>query len=308
MGAVPDEEQSELGRREQRGLRASIAVSVVLGIMALAWGLAAGSQVILLDGVYTVVGLGMSSLALYTSRVVAEGPTRHYPFGREGLVPLVVGVQGIVVFGTFAYAALEAVRVILEGGSEVAAASLAAYGAVGGLVALAVWAYLLRSDPTSDLLRAEAAGWLAGTVGSLAVIVGAGVVLVLRTTTWESAELYVDSVLVLVTCALLAPVPARLLRRAYRELLAAAPDQAVERQIREIVERVRAAEGLPEPVLRMSKVARALDVQVGFVVAPGRWDLAGEDRVRRALRDGLSELPYDPWVVVEITLDADLVV
>jgi predicted Co/Zn/Cd cation transporter (cation efflux family) len=210
------------------------------------------------------------------------------------------------VLGTFAYAAVEAVRVILEGGSETAAASLAAYGAVGGLVALAVWGYLLRSDPTSDLLRAEAAGWLAGTVGSLVVAVGAGVVVVLRTTAWESAELYVDSVLVLATCALLAPVPARLLRQAYRELLAAAPEPAVERQIREIVERMRVAEGLPEPVLRTSKIARALDVEVGFVIAPGRWDLADEDRVRRALRDGLSELPYDPWVVVELTTDTDL--
>jgi predicted Co/Zn/Cd cation transporter (cation efflux family) len=304
---MADEERFGPGWREQRALRVSMVVSVVFGIVALSWGLAAGAQVILLDGVYTVLGLGMSWLALHTSRIVAAGPTRRFPFGRDSLVPLVVGVQGLVVSGTFVYAAIEAVRVMLEGGSEVAAAGLAAYGAVSGLVALAVWAYLLRSDPASDLLQAEAASWLAGAVGSLVVTLGAGVVLMLRTTAWESAESYVDSVLVLVTCVILAPVPARLLRQAFRELLSAAPDPAVEQPIRELVDRVRAAEGLPEPVLRISKVARTLYAEVGFVVPPGRWDVADEDRVRRALRDGLADLPYDPWIVVEITSDADLV-
>jgi predicted Co/Zn/Cd cation transporter (cation efflux family) len=98
-----------------------------------------------------------------------------------------------------------------------------------------------------------------------------------------------------------------MLRQAVRELLAAAPEPAVARSVRDIVERVRVAEGLPEPVLRMNVVARMLYVEIGFVVPPGYWDVADEDRVRRALRDGLTELPYEPWLVVEITTDADLI-
>ncbi|NUT46306.1 MAG: cation transporter [Saccharothrix sp.] len=293
-------------RREQRALRTSMAVAAVLGVVALCWGWAAGAQVILLDGVYTVLGLGMSWLALLTSRVVALGPTRRFPFGRDPLVPLVVAVQGIALAGTFAYAVVEAVRVILAGGSEVAAGSLAAYGAVSGLVGLAGWRYLRRGE-ASDLLRAEAAGWLAGAVGSLVVTVGAGFALVLRAAGWVGTVAYVDSALVLATCALLAPVPVRMVRQAVRELLSAAPEPEVQRPIRELVERVRAAEGLPEPVLRTSRVAHALYVEVGFVVTAGRWDIADEDRVRRALRDGLADLPYESWLVVEITTDADLV-
>lgn len=293
-------------RREQRALRVSMAISVGLGIVALVWGLASSSQVILLDSVYVILGLGLSWLGLYASRAVAAGPTPQYPFGRESLVPFVVGVQGLALSGTLVYAAVEAVRVILDGGSEVAAGSLAAYGAVSGLVALAAWA-LLRRDQSSDLLRAEAASWLAGAVGSGVIAVGAAVALLLQATAWAGVDAYADSVLVLVMCVLLAPVPLRMLRQAAGELLGSAPDPAVASSVREVVERVRKSEGLPEPVLRTSKVARKLIIEVGFVVPSGRYDVADEDRVRRALHAGLASLPYDPWLVVELTTDPELV-
>lgn len=288
-------------------MRVSMAVSVALAVAGLAWGLVAGSQVILLDGVYTVLGIGLSWLALRASRIAAAGPTRRFPFGRETLVPVVVGVQGIALLGTLVYAAVEAVRVILDGGSEVAAAGLAVYGAVTGLACLAAYGHLSRRCPRSDLIRTESTVWLAGAVTSLLIAVGGVVALVLGTTVWSGAKAYADSVLVLLSCALLGALPVRMLRQAASELLESAPDPAVRLRVGEVVERVRAAEGLPAPVLRTSKVGQKLYVEVAFVVPPGSWDLDGEDRVRRALRDGLAALPYEPWSVVEITSDPGLV-
>lgn len=284
-----------------------MAVSVALAVVALAWGLAAGSQVILLDGVYVVLGLGLSWLALYASRLAAAGPTPRFPFGRESLVPLVVGVQGLALLGTLVYAAVEAVRVILEGGSDVAAGALVVYGAVSGLASLAAYGYLVRRGPQSDLIRAEATAWLAGTVTSLVVVAGGVVAILLGTTAWRGARAYTDSVLVLVTCVMLARLPVRMLRQAASELLESAPEPAVEQLIRDAVESVRVVERLPEPVLRTSKVGQKLYVEVGFVVPPGRWNVTDEDRVRRTLRDELAALPYNPWVVVEVTTDPELV-
>ncbi|MCX5396682.1 cation transporter [Streptomyces sp. NBC_00102] len=296
----------ETARQEQCALRVSMAFSVALAGVGLVWGLVAGSQVILLDGVYTVLGIGLSWLALRASRIAAAGPTRRFPFGRESLVPVVVGVQGLALIGTLGYAAVEAVRVILEGGSEVAAVGLAVYGAATGLACLAAYGHLARRGPRSDLIRTEATVWLAGAVTSLLIAVGGVVALVLGTTVWSGAQEYADSVLVLLSCALLGALPVRMLRQAASELLESAPEQAVQRRVGEVVERVRAAEGLPDPVVRTSKVGQKLYVEVAFVVPSGRWDVAGEDRVRRALRDGLATLPYDPWCVVEITSDPGL--
>ncbi|MFD6532811.1 cation transporter [Streptomyces sp. NPDC060184] len=298
---------SRAARHEQRALRVSMAVSVAVAVVGVAWGLVAGSQVILLDGVYTVLGLGLSWLALRASRSAAAGPTSRFPFGRESLVPVVVGVQGLALLGTLGYAAVEAVRVILDGGSEVAALGLAVYGAVTGLACLAAYAYLTRRGPRSDLIRTEATVWLAGAVTSFLIAVGGAVALLLGTTVWHGAKQYADSVLVLLSCVLLGGLPVRMLRQATSELLESAPEPDVHQRVREVVERVRVAEGLPEPVLRTSKVGQKLYVEIVFVVPPDSWDLAGEDRVRRALRDGLTALPYEPWSVVEITSDPGLV-
>ncbi|MER5183319.1 cation diffusion facilitator family transporter [Streptomyces sp. NPDC002896] len=304
---MADGESSRSAQHEQRALRVSMAVSIALSAVALVWGLAAGSQVILLDGVYAILGLGLSWLALYASRLAAVGPTPRFPFGRESLVPLVVGVQGLALLGTLVYAAVEAVRVILDGGSDVAAAGLAAYGAVSGLACFAAYGYLVRHGPRSDLIRADAAVWLAGAVTSIVIAVGGVVAVLLGTTAWRGAKVYADSVLVLLSCVMLARLPVRMLRQAASELLESAPEPAVQQLIREVIERVRAAEGLPEPVLRTGKVGHKLYVDVGFVVPPGRWDIADEDRVRRTLRDGLAALPYAPWTVVELTTDPGLV-
>ncbi|MGB9374277.1 MAG: cation transporter [Jiangellales bacterium] len=51
------------------------------------------SQALLLDGVYALIGTALSLLTLHAARLVAAGPTSRYPFGREALGPLMVGVQ-----------------------------------------------------------------------------------------------------------------------------------------------------------------------------------------------------------------------
>jgi predicted Co/Zn/Cd cation transporter (cation efflux family) len=64
--------------------------------------------------------------SLIVSLIVAKGPSTMFPFGRHALEPLFVIGQGTILIGVLAYAILEAVRVILEGGTEVAGASLLA--------------------------------------------------------------------------------------------------------------------------------------------------------------------------------------
>ena len=82
---------------ERPALLRSIAVSAVLGVLAIGWGLATGSQMILLDGIYGVIGILLSWLLLHASALANEGPSSSYPFGREAFTPFVIGIQGFVL-------------------------------------------------------------------------------------------------------------------------------------------------------------------------------------------------------------------
>lgn len=293
---------------ERRALRVSLAGTGALATLALVWGWSAGSQVILLDGAYAIIGMVLTWVSLAASRMAATPPSRRFPFGREALVPLAIALQGFALFGTLIYAAVEAVRVILGGGSEVAAGSLAAYGAVSGVACLVLWRYMARTDRTSDLLVAEARQWMAAAVFSLVVTVGAVGALGLRVLGLDGVEPFVDSALVLLGCVMLIPQPIALVRTALTELLEGAPAADVQQSVVESIATVGQAHGLGEPVVRMAKLGRKLYVDVVFLVEPRRWSIDDEDAVRRDAIAALAGLPYDPWLSVELTTDLDLVV
>lgn len=293
--------------REQRALRYSLLATALLAVVAVLWGWIVGSQVILLDGAYAGIGLALTWLSLRVSGLASSGPTARFPFGREALIPVVIALQGFALLATLIWAGVEAVRVIRTGGSDPATGSLLVYGVISGLVSVLLGVYCLRADRSSDLLAAEARQWLAGAVFSGLVVAGALVAAVLGRTDWSSADRYVDSVLVLAGCALLTPQPVILVRSALTELLEGAPPERVQRVVGAVVEEVRERFGLPEPhLMSSSKVGRKLYVEVVFVVVPGRWDVSGEDEVRRAVLAGLAELPYESWIRVELTTDRAL--
>src|SRR5690606_10025505 len=78
----------------------SIAVTAVLGAIAIAWGIVGGSQMILLDGVYSIVGIALSLGLIGASAISATPPTRRYPFGRAGAVPIAISVQALILGAT----------------------------------------------------------------------------------------------------------------------------------------------------------------------------------------------------------------
>lgn len=292
---------------EQRALRFSMRVSIGFAIVAIVWGLIGGSQVILLDAVYTPLSLLLTWGSMLISKVVAKGPSRFFPFGRDALIPLFVIAQAFVLFGTLGYAILEAIRVIRSGGAEVSGLSLLLYGLVSAAVCLGAWWVLRRMANGQSLIEAEAAGWFAAGGSSVVIVAGGAFVLAVEGTWLAGAAPFADSVLVIVSGAALMAVPFGLLRRSIHELQNPVPNLVVQQQVREAVEQVRQAEKLPEPILRIGRMGTTVTIELGFVLDPGTGDVACEDRVRRGVRAGLADLPYELWIVVEFSHDRALV-
>jgi predicted Co/Zn/Cd cation transporter (cation efflux family) len=292
---------------ERAALIGSVVASVVSGVLAIVWGVLSGARIILFDGAYALIGIAVAGLSLRIARAVEAGPTRRFPFGRDGLTPLMVVGQGIALAATLFYAGADAVAVIREGGTAVAPGNVAAYGAVTGLISLAAAWWLRRTAPGSDLVDAEAQQWRVDAILSVVMVVGALVGLGLVSAGRRDLADYVDPVLVLLACAVLAPTPLRLLRSGTVELLEGEPPAEITDAVVAVVADVRQRFGLDEPIVRLHKLGRKLYVEVDFVVEPGEWDVSEEDAVRRAVADGLTPLGLDVWAYVELTTDRTLV-
>lgn len=293
-------------RRERSALLGSAVAAAVLGSGAAVWGLLAGSGVILFDGIYTAAGVALVGVSALASRAAASAPGGRYPFGRHGATPLAVAMQGGALLATLVYGVADAVGTLLAGGSDGDPGSLVAYGAVSAVVSAGVASWVRRAAPGSELGHAEVVSWRAGAWLSLVVALGGVAGLVLERAGRDAAVPYVDPALLLLAVALVGSLPLRLIRDGMHELLEGEPPAEVAQEVTRAVAVAREAFGLPEPLVRATKLGGRLYLEVDFVVEPGRWDVDEEDRVRRAVLDGLARVPLDVWATVELTTDPEL--
>ena len=284
---------------EARVLWRSILVTAVLGAIGIVWGIASGSQMILLDGVYAIIGIIVSWLLLRASAIAAEGPTTRFPYGRQAVTPMVIGLQGFVLLATLLYALVEAVFTIRDGGSDVSPGPAIAYAVATSAASLVFWAWIRRRRGGSDLLAAETIGWRVAAFRGLGMSLGFVVLWLLTGSQWDGAAAYVDPVMVIITCAAFLTAPVRMVRTTVTELLEGAPSAAVQAPVLGHIRDVFHEFDLAEPVVRMTKVGQRLYVEIDAEVRPDAT-VADEHRVRTTVRERLRELPYDVWLNFEL--------
>jgi cation diffusion facilitator family transporter len=251
-----------------RVLLISTWTSAAFAVVALAWGLATGSQLIVFDGLYSFASVGLSLAAVLALRTARKGPDERYPWGREAWEPLTVVVKAAALAGLSIYALVSAAGEILAGGRDIDVGWALVYGIVA-TVAGAVVSLILRRRARaggSDLVRAEAAEWVGDTLLSVAVLAGFVVALVLEQTGRSDLARYVDPVMVALVSAAFLPVPAKLVVAGFRELLMMSPAPHLQARIAAAVSEVERSYRFAESFVRASKVGGRLDVEVEFVV------------------------------------------
>ena len=289
-------------RGERRGLLVSLVAGLGLAVFGVVLGVLIDSQIILFNGYYTLLGVGLTWMALRVSRVVVAGPTVRYPFGREALTPISIGFGAVALLATCVYAGIDAVLTILAGGSDPPGGASVLYAVLTLLCAGGLAWFLRRSAPTSELARAEATQWQASGLLSVGMLVAFVVALVIEGSRWAHAARYIDPTLVIVACLAMAATPLQMIRTTFTELIEGVPDVDLQRPVLDVVDDVRSHYDLGEMHLRMSKLGPKLYVEIDFVVAPD-WSVVRSDEIRHRLRKALDALPQDVWITVEFTTD-----
>lgn len=269
--------------------------SVCFVVVSLVWGIAAGSQMIVFDGLYSLVSIGLSALAIMAHRTAAKGADAIYPWGRETWEPVAIVVKATALGGLCLYGSANAVREIVHGGRAISAGSALAYAVTASLASIAVAVVLFRAARSdTGLVRAEAAEWVGDAALSLVTLGGfLGAVILQETGHADTARL-VDPSLVIVVSVVYLWVPVRLFREAFREILTMAAAEPVGSVVQEVCDDIRAAHGFDESFVRASKVGSRLDVELAFVVGPGTSgrDVDFFDQVRAEVQQRLHSLGY----------------
>lgn len=277
----------------------SIFATAGLSFLGILWGLAIGSQMILFDGFFGLIGIITSGLLLRASMLAAKKPSRLFPYGQQSTTPLVIGIQGFVILATLAYGAVESAITIRNGGSHFSPLVAIPYGVIAAIGSIAIAWWLRRAVKDSELIKAEATAWMIGGLRGVGMIVGFVFMILIDESPWDAAVPFIDPAMVLLTCVIFIRPPLKMLRSTIHELLEGAPDPAVQSPVLEAIASVQSQFNLTEPTIRINKVGSKLYVDVDAYAAP-EMTIAEEHKIRTLLEEKLEKLPYQIWLNMDI--------
>jgi len=210
---VPEHSHARTSNRRRIGL--AFAITLTLLVAEAVGAALTGSLVLLADAGHLAtdaLGLGVAFAAV---TLAGRPATSRRTFGLGRLEVLAAALNALLLLGVGGTVLVQAIRRLFEpvGVPAGPLLVLGAVGLAGNLVALAV---LAGGDRTSLNLRGARLEVLGDALGSVAVLVSAGVIVL---TSWDRA----DPVASLVIAALILPRSAMLLRDAVHVLLEGAP-------------------------------------------------------------------------------------
>ncbi|MDZ3993546.1 cation diffusion facilitator family transporter [Pseudomonas sp. Teo4] len=302
---------------EQGLLRASIAVTLFIATIGIAFGVASGSFSIVFDGVYSLVDASMSGLSLVVVKLITSHTTslnmsrklrERFTMGFWHLEPMVLALNGILLCSVAIYALINAVLSLLEGGRhlEFGIAIVYALVTVAACVAIAVIESRANRKLGSDFVRMDVKGWIMSASITAALLIAFCFGYAVQGTAWEWMSPYIDPAVLGLVCLVIIPLPVSVIRQAFAEIFLVTPSD-LKLHVDEVAKNFVALHGLQSYRAYVAKVGRSREIELFFIVPPGmaaktiaEWD-AWRDEVGNAIG---GEGP-DRWLTVVFTGDKE---
>lgn len=295
-------------RIEQRTLWVSLWGVVVLALGSIAWGLVIESDVVILNGIFSLFSLIGSGLSVLAARVAVKPEDRRFPYGYSHLEPLVHSVNGLMVLVMCVYAFINGVEGIRAGGHEVEAIGVVWFGAVTGVFCLALGVYEMRVARRIDslLVRNDAKTWLMDAVFSVVTLVAFAVLPFLPEPYHSLWARYADPTMVSVLALLLLPVPLGILKDSLREVLMMADvEGALVERVEAVLDEIKAEHDIVRTVHHIARSGRTVFVEVDLVVGPNfaLQTVAEQDGLRHRIWQALGLPLENAWLSIALTTD-----
>jgi cation diffusion facilitator family transporter len=292
--------------REQRQLRLSIVLTVMVATIGIATGLWTGSQSIVFDGFFSMIDATMTVVALIVSRLVTRDGSRHFQFGYWHLEPLVAGFNGIIMALSCGYAFLNGIDGLRKGGHSVDFHLAIVYAVVISLASYLMCLYQRHrnKDLQSELLRIDSHGWFMGGSLSAALLVSFLIAALAAGTSIEPWTPYVDPAVLTGLSVLLAPIPLSIIWRSVREIFLVAPAE-LDEHTRNVVSEIAIRYGFPKFRSYVAKTGRADLIEISIITPPNFKveSIESYDRIRQEIADKLNEDGRQLWLTIIFTAD-----
>lgn len=288
---------------EARLLRISILATLVIAVLGVVFGLMAQSSAILFDGLFSMLDAGITWVTLLVAQLIASQGDRRFQFGYWHLEPLVILLKASVLMFLAAFAFLNSVNSIVNGGYEPEFDIGIIYAAMVALIAYSLWWWMrgqaMRIE--SGLVLLDVKAWLMSALITTALLLAFGLALALRGTSFEWLIRYVDPAILAVLALALIPMPFQEARQALAETLVITPPE-FDAQVREVMDAFIARHGFAAYESYVSKEGRGRFIEISVLVpAETTLPIASYDAMRAEIGEAIGDPGPDRWLTIMFT-------
>ena len=293
---------------EKKLLIQSVILSIAFSVVGVTAGIYARSQMIMFDGLYSLVSVVLSYLSLASARFMAKNEWKKFPFGKSIVEPLVIIVKHSAILIILAFSFINAVYIIVTGGRAVDTDTAILYSLFSSFVCLFMYMHLKRKSRkyNSMLLTAESSQWLFDTYLSFGVMITFIIVYLMDRYQIYTVYLnYIDSLIVIIMTSGFAKVPFTSIKLALKDVLGMSPEGELGTKLKEMTKEIEEKYQMKESFLRVTKRRRLLRLEIDFIVDEDSLvqTIKEQDKIREELHEKLKPISTEKWITISFSLN-----
>ncbi|NBA98385.1 cation transporter [Pseudomonas sp. R5(2019)] len=292
--------------REQRLLKVSILITALMAATGIGVGLYCRSQSIVFDGLFNAIDSSMAFLSLLVARLLSKGVGRRFQSGYWHFEPLALALNGSVLLMLCAYAFVNALSALLQGGHPLVFDAAIVYTAVTAVACAVMYQYVRRGNRQvqSELIALDIESWRMSFSITAALLVAFVCGYALQGGPYAFIAPYIDPGILVVLALVLMPGPARTVFKAVGQLLKITPSE-LDSEVAALLQRMSQRYGFEAFSHSALEVGRGLFVEIHIVLpdAMNAWPVHALDQVRGEIAAGIGREGPNRWISIGFTRD-----
>lgn len=290
--------------------RQIIALSAVMtfsaSIIGIVFGIILNSQYILFDGINNLGGIIISIMVLVVSGFMKKKDEDSFPFGKQGISPLLVFIQYASTFSILLIAIINSVKTLSTGGSSVELGYILLYTIISTVIFNGVFMLLknvAKRNPTI-LVRAEINQWKIDAITSLSATIVFLVSLILIQSGFIVIVPYMDSFVLLIVSVYLLKEPLVEMIKSLQELVMMnVIDKKIQKHIKQELKKIKDKYEISKDYTRILKTGNLVFIEVDFVVdRDWKYDaIYHQDTIRAEIFQIAQVVKHEKWISVAFT-------
>lgn len=291
---------------EEIVLKLSMFILMVFAVLGIVFGILLESEVILFDGVYSIISVVMSGLTLLITRYIRKDDKLKFPFGKEGIEPLVVFIQYLFLNIVLLYMLVDGIQMILNGGNELNLTLTIVYLLITTLMQYLFVKKIVQISKTtySVIVKTEVSLWKISLKQSLYVLAGYMLGMIFLLFEENNITSYIDPIILIVFIIVTFIQTIDEMIGAFKELIGMSTvGKDTYLEIDSKIVKICKRYDIKDYYIRLTKVGGMLVLEIDFLVAGNSesGNVIKQDEIRDVIHDIIKEKHFNLWLSVSFT-------